>query len=40
MEKIAEGKITEGENMKKESESKNKLAEESLNKLSSEKNET
>lgn len=40
MEKVAEGKISEGENMKKESESKNKLAEEAISKLSQEKNET
>jgi hypothetical protein len=33
MEKVAEGKITEGEKMKKESESKNKLAEEALSKI-------
>jgi len=40
MEKIAEGKISEGEKMKKESESKSKLAEETISKLSQEKNET
>lgn len=40
MEKVAEGKISEGEKMKKESETKSKLAEETINKLSQEKNET